>query len=249
MRKVFIIGAHRSGTSKLAAYFKEELEFAGYGESHVYRMLSYAQDGRRDIISDIPKDAFEVNRIGFGPIMRSMTRSLDRLVSQHHGDADRFDKTPGWRMIQAAPLVHRYVKESTFIHLQRNGISNVRSNMRLWPDRTFEDACQMWAACMNAYEKARPRLGKRLLELDMNDLIQRPWESHCRIMDHLEMESPLSQDQVEEYFGRGSTTSTAALDTTGVPPRLQDQPWTDAQKAQFIKICGPAMDRMGYPYR
>ncbi|MEM9049028.1 MAG: sulfotransferase [Pseudomonadota bacterium] len=249
MRKVFIIGAHRSGTSKLASYFSEVLGFSGHAEGHVYRLLSHLKNGRTDIVRTIPENAYEVNRVGFDRIFRRLTRALDALIAEHHHHQDYFDKTPGYRMIDAAPVIHRHIPEARFIHLHRNGIDNVRSNLRLWPDRHFDDACKMWASSIRTFFNVQDQIADRLLALEMQDLIARPWEVHCRILAHLALEHPVAEADVAAYFASGSTTSTTALDTTAAQPRLDQQGWTAAEQETFLRICGEAMDRLGYVYR
>ncbi|MEL6234817.1 MAG: sulfotransferase [Pseudomonadota bacterium] len=249
MRKVFIIGAHRSGTSKLASYFSEVLGFSGHAEGHVYRLLSHLKNGKADIVKTIPENAYEVNRVGFERIFRRLTRALDALISEHHGHQDYYDKTPGYRMIDAAPLIHRHIPEARFIHLHRNGIDNVRSNMRLWPDRHFDDACRMWASSIRTYFNVRAQISDRLLELEMGELIGQPWAVHQRILAHLELEHPVSEEDIRAYFASGSSTSTTALDTAPRAPRLDEQGWSADEQETFIRICGEAMDALGYTYR
>lgn len=249
MRKVFIIGAHRSGTSKLASYFSEILGFSGHAEGHVYRLLSHLKNGKADIVKTIPENAYEVNRVGFERIFRRLTRALDALIAEHHHHNDYFDKTPGYRMIDAAPIIFRHIPESRFIHLHRNGIDNVRSNLRLWPDRHFDDACRMWASSIRTYFNVRDQITDRLLALEMQELIEQPWEVHCRILEHLSLDHPVSRADIEAYFAAGSSTSTAALDMKARQPRLDEQGWSETEQQTFVRICGEAMDSLGYTYR
>lgn len=248
MRKVFIVGAHRSGTSKLASYFQDILRFRGHGEGHIYRLLSHLKNGKADIIKTIPENAYEVNRIGFDRIFEAVVQALDRLIAEHHGHQDYFDKTPGYRMLDAAPLLHRHLPEARFIHLKRNGIDNVHSNLRLWPDRHFDDACRMWASSVNAYLAVRDSIADRLLDLDMTDLLERPWETHLAILGFLGLEDGAGEEAIRAYFAAGSNTSTRDPKLAVRAPLLAEQSWSAEEQATFVRICGPAMDRLGYAY-
>ncbi|QUS36086.1 sulfotransferase [Falsirhodobacter algicola] len=246
MRKVFIIGAHRSGTSKIASYFSDVLGFAGYAEGHAWRFLASLQDGRAEITRTIPESAYEVNRIGMDTVLLAMTRTLDSLVLAHHGGRDYYDKTPGFRMIDTCPLIARHIPEAQFIHMHRNGIENVKSNLRLWPNRHFDDACRMWSAPIKSFHAVRGELGARMISFDMADFLIDPWNAHGRILAHLGLDPRWTEDEVRAYFATGSNSSTGEVPRGRIAPTLAAQSWTEAQKACFREICGPQMEALGY---
>ncbi|QDL91273.1 sulfotransferase [Paroceanicella profunda] len=245
MRKVFILGAHRSGTSKLAAYFKEVLGFRGYAEGHIYRLVPHLMQGNRAIQKSIPENAFEINRIGKRTIIDHLVLSLDALISEHHHHEDYYDKTPGFQMLDAAPALHRCLPEARFIHVHRNGIENVASNLRNWERRGFKDACGMWQSALDAWFRVKDRIADRCYEIEMDALKTDSWRIHQEICAHLALENRWSRDEIEAYFGAGSSTSTVPL----APPRaplLEDMDWSPAQKALFVETCGENMRRCGY---
>ncbi|WP_118134215.1 sulfotransferase [Oceanicella sp. SM1341] len=245
MRKVFILGAHRSGTSKLASYFSEVLGFRGWAEGHIYRLVPHLMQGNRAIQKTIPENAFEINRIGKRTIIDHLVRSLDALISEHHEHQDYYDKTPGFQMLDAAPVIHRVLPEARFIHVRRNGIDNVASNLRNWERRGFKDACGMWKSALDAWFRVQERIADRTCEIEMDDLKTGSWRIHQEICAHLGLENRWSREEIEAYFGQGSPTSTVPL-APRAETTLEAMDWTPEQKALFIETCGENMRRCGY---
>lgn len=248
MKKVFIIGAHRSGTTKLASYFSDILGFAGDFESHVFRLVSSLMDGKGQIEKSIPKGAYDVNKIGFDKILGALVGTLEDLVINHHEGRDFFDKTPGSQMINATKLIAKYIPDAKFIYMQRNGIANVKSNLRLWPSRSFAHACTMWAYSIDSFTNVRDLLGDRLLFIEMNEMIHDPWKMHQDIISHLELPGRWSEEEIKQYFDSPSMSSTNAAAPKIEAPLLSEQDWSDEDKATFERLCGDAMRRMGYEY-
>lgn len=188
-----------------------------------------------------------MNRIGFDRLFEAVVRAMDGLISAHHDHQDYYDKTPGYRMIDATPLLFRHLPEARFIHLHRNGIDNVGSNLRLWPDRHFDDACRMWNSSVRTYLNVRPIIAERLINFDMQDFVDNPWESHLRILAHLDLDHPATEAELRAYFASGSSTSTVELARVQAAPRLSAQKWSDEEKETFLRICGTSMSDLGYP--
>jgi hypothetical protein len=245
--KIFILGAHRSGTSKLASYFKDILAFKGDNENHIYRLLYYFKQGINDIEKSIPENAYTINRIGSQKILKAMTEELDNLISDHFKKQNFFDKTPGFQMIEIAPTIYKYVPDAKFIYLQRNGIDNVKSNHRLWPTRFFKHACEMWSNCVNAHHSIKNELGESLIDIEMNELKDKPFIVHKRILNHCVIINDTDKVTINEYFAKGSNTSTQEL-VKYIPPMLADQNWTDTEKQTFVELCGSEMKMLGYKY-
>ena len=248
MKKVFIIGAHRSGTTKLASYFSEVLGFAGAAEGHVFRLVANLIDGRAEIEKSIPKKAYEVNKIGFDRIIVSMVQTLDSLVSEHHKKCDFFDKTPGFRMISATQMIKRAIPESKFIYMQRNGIANINSNLRAWPTRRFSGACEMWAKPVAAYLQVKEALGNDLISFEMSDMVSDPWAFHNAIANHVGLHSIWSRSDIESYFQIPSRSSKTKSRPELEAPTLAEQLWSDEEKDIFEQICGNLMRTVGYEY-
>lgn len=248
MKKIFIIGAHRSGTSKLASYFSDVLKFSGYAEGHIYRLVSHLLVGKVDIISTIPPNAYEVNQIGIDFVIQSLVKTMDQIISAHHEYKDYYDKTPGFRMIDASPVISRAIPEARFIHMHRHGIENVNSNLRLWPDRYFKDACHMWASPIKSFLAAKQELGEKVIDFDMNDFIVDPYGMHNKLANHIDLKVKVPKLVVEDYFASGSSTSTRSFKPVVVEPKLDEQDWSEADKDTFRSVCGPAMEAMGYSY-
>lgn len=250
MRKVFVLGAHRSGTSKLAAYFREVLEFKGYPEGHVYRFLHYMKQGRVEIAKTIPPRAYEINRIGFDFVLQQLTQTIDGLVTAHHGSMYHYvDKTPGYQMILAAQVLQEHLPESLFIHIHRNGIENVNSNMRTWSNRRFKGACEMWSMSIEAFFELEPMVRDRMLKLTQSDIALEPVATHKRIVEFLDLDVDIPDQRLIDYFSQGSKSSKQVFTKELVQrvPTLAEQDWTDAEKKVFEATCGPWMEKLGYP--
>ena len=237
--QVFLLGSPRSGTSQLGSTISDQFNLPWLGEGHGAPLFSEANhvlDGKGNTQ---------------GSLIRFMTQqhlgdlaieAAQRSYYFTHSSASFLDKTPGLGMINATPFLMRCFPSAKFIYIARNGISNVLSRMEKFGGR-FEAHCADWAAAVQAWERVRGGLPYRL-ELRQEQMEADPAEVGKRIASFLDV--PDKADAIEASLANGSLERTGAgrgrmfLEQTG---------WNDRQVDDFIRICGPAMNRLEYCLR
>jgi hypothetical protein len=185
------------------------------------------------MVSTVPKDRIEA------PLV-SMARVLAREV--FGGDA-WVDKTPGEMMIRAAPYLAEVWPRARFILAKRRAIDNIQSRRRKYPDVPFEAHCRMWSSCMQAWLSVRLGLGSRYEEIDQFEIERDPSSVGQRLgaLLRLDAEQVRAATQVMAT-SRPERTGEAGSQPLGLP----DTGWSAEELAQFKRICGPLMARLGY---
>jgi len=162
------------------------------------------------------------------------------------------------RLFSLAPPLKKVFPESNFIHLHRNGIDSVRSNVNktLWPEMMetatrlryasrlagssslspFERTCHYWA-----------NINERIL----NDLKAMRSESVVSLRFDDLIRGNLSG--LEAFLGRHLKTRT--MDPANTKKNLKSEEakvigdfkqWPSDWKKAFLRICGPVQHRLGY---
>lgn len=162
------------------------------------------------------------------------------------------------RLFSLAPLLKSVFPNSKFIHLHRNGIDSVRSNVNktLWPDvmqcatrlryashlagnpalSPFERTCHYWA---NINERISEDLDDMqdddVFSLTFDDLIQGRLDDLESFLGH-----PLSVKSIEPV----NTKADLKAESEKVVEGLND--WPAEWRRSFVKICGPIQSKLGY---
>jgi hypothetical protein len=156
-----------------------------------------------------------------------------------HGSASFVDKTPGVKMISAAPFLVECFPDSRFIFQRRNPVANVRSRLVKFGGK-FEEHCRDWAAAMNEWLRVRSLL-PHYVEIQQEDMGEDP-ERVARVLAEY-IGVPESADQICESLKTDHLERTGA--GAGATDKLQAG-WTAEQLRAFDRICGPAMQAFGY---
>jgi hypothetical protein len=102
-KNLFILGAQRSGTTKLAELVKQFFGYSGDLEGHSFRYLAHAIEDGQQIGRLIPPGAYDFHAVGHDAIEREMTLAIFRLVRARFDGENWLDKTPDPGMVTAAP--------------------------------------------------------------------------------------------------------------------------------------------------
>ncbi len=240
LRRVFILGSPRSGTSELGATLARVFKLRWLGELHAAHIFAEpAARLRSSTAFGAELKRFLAER-HFADAMLVQTRLLYYGV---HRSASFLDKTPGVPMIRSAPFLARCFPDAKFIYLRRNGIANMCSRMVKFGAANFDfrGHCHDWSDCLNDWAKVREYLPHHL-ELRQEDMEASPDAVAASIAAYLE--APERAQDIADSLGGN------ALERTGAGAGrylLEHTGWNAEQTAMFQKICGATMTRFGYP--
>lgn len=234
--RLFLMGSPRSGTSQLGSTLTKVLGLPWLGEGHAAPLFSSAADA---LSGDIKAE---------NGLVRYMARqnfrqiAIDAAKSAYfymHGSASFVDKTPGVKMISAAPFLNECFPGSRFVFQRRHPVGNVLSRMAKFGG-SFESHCRDWAGAMNEWLKIRPLL-PHYVEIQQEDMLEAPDRVAKAVAEYIGF--PECADHIYESLKTDSLERTGA--GVGKTDRLRTG-WTSAQIEAFDKICGPAMREFGY---
>jgi Sulfotransferase family len=246
---VFVLGAPRSGTSAVAQALMASTPYVGRSEGQILDLLApllhelrrfyghkadeLAHPERGSMIQEIPEGYFDM---GIKALFADALRPLFR--SSHW-----CDKTPTPDMIWGAPHMLRMWPNAKFIFMRRRGLENLLSRMRKFPTVSFEDQCQGWTACMEAWRAVRTELAGRALELDQYYIARHPDRAAQGISALLSL-APKETEALAQVLRRHQPQRTGAnvLDICDA----HTMGWDAAQWASFERLCGRTMEAYGY---
>lgn len=245
---LFILGAHRSGTTQMLRLCKEALNYPGATEGHVWQSLKVLDDHYARIVAELPAERapalrdFSVTLFTGRELVRRYAAALLDLHRTAFGDTRFVDKSPGVESVAAAPLLREILPAAQFIFMKRRGIENVMSHLRRFPDVPFRTACLAWARPMQRWLEVRDRLAPRFLEIDQRDLGVNPAMVAGRLTLFLERDDP---KPVTDYLATHFPEKTKAGGYAGYLA-LKNTGWNEADRDCFREICGPVMIAFGY---
>jgi hypothetical protein len=232
--RLFLMGSPRSGTSQLGATLTRVLGLLGWGRP------------RRAVVCERSQCPVEIRPAENGLVRPWLAElSADRHPGRSQrllhmlNDTQAIDKTPGVKMIAAAPFLVECFPGSHFIFLRRHPVANISSRLVKFGGN-FEDHCRDWAAAMNEWLRVRTVL-PHYLEIQQEDMLEAPERVARVLADYIgipasaeEICESLKTDRLEQIgAGAGKTDSLLAG-------------WNAEQVRAFDRICGPAMRAYGY---
>jgi len=234
--RMFLMGSPRSGTSQLGTTLTKVLGLPWLGEGHGAPLFASAAD------------ALTGDRAAENGLVRHLARENFRQIAVQaarnayfymHGSASFVDKTPGVKMITAAPFLVECFPDSFFIFLRRNPVANIRSRLVKFGG-DFEGHCRDWAASMDEWLRVRTLL-PHSVEVQQEDMLEAPERVARVLADYIGL--PESAERICESLKTEHLEQTGA--GAGKTDKLQAG-WTPEQLRAFERICGPAMQAFGY---
>ena len=234
--RLFLMGSPRSGTSQLGSTLTKVLGIPWLGEGHGAPLFASAADALSGDISAENGLVRYMARQNFRQIAIEAAKSAYFYM---HGSASFVDKTPGVKMIAAAPFLNECFPESRFVFQRRNPVANVLSRMAKFGG-SFEAHCRDWAGAMNEWLKIRASL-PHYVEIQQEDMLEAPDRVAKTLAEYIGL--PECADSISESLKTDSLERTGA--GVGQTDRLRAG-WTSDQVAAFEKHCGPAMRAFEY---
>lgn len=241
--RVFILGPARSGTSAILLALHDVFDLPAEGESHIVPAFQRVIHGFAVYCEQFDAaDGILARKLDRRDFREYVVRYMRDFYARTFPSGAFADKTPGAEAIAGAPLIRQTFPDARIILTRRNGIEAVQSHVRRF-GADFADACRGWAACMQAVEQVRPTVTD-LLELDHHELAAQPEEAAIRLCRYLDQ--PTRAEQLARYFQADRHDSAWDHDWHRMR-RLDEMEWTAEQRQTFQQICGPHMQRFGYP--
>ncbi len=273
---VFILGSPRSGTSTIAQLLHDHFEYDGFAEGHLLTLYykldrvcrdhfvqlglhpapavfgSQADDYGSVVTDNEAKSAKNwegsnlAAAVGETAIRRQLRRWFRAEVRTWYSRR-WFEKTPGTELIEAAPSLRAMYDKALFIFLIRDPVGNVESRLRKFPEESFKRHCEEWTKANSAWLAVRQKLPpKSFIEIHTHEMASDPHAVFQRISAHLEqheLPEAIRSKPVPTHFLEIQRTSTGPLST---PRTLADTDWSEEQKEQFLKTCGPLSEQFDF---
>jgi hypothetical protein len=234
--RLFLMGSPRSGTSQLGSTLTQVLGLPWLGEGHGAPLFASAADA---LTGDKAAENGLVRHLARENFRQIAVQAARSAYFYMHGSASFVDKTPGVKMIAAAPFLVECFPDSYFIFLRRNPVANIRSRIVKFGGE-FEEHCRDWAAAMNEWLRVRAML-PHYVEIQQEDMLETPERVARVLADYIGV--PESAERICESL------KTEHLEQTGAGAGKTDTlnaGWTTEQVRAFERICGPAMRAFGY---
>jgi len=250
--QVFVVGAPRSGTTRLKTAIADALGLPPSGEGHFFPVASEldgaleryftrlrARAGPRTMVQQVDAEA-----------LRRGIHERVRVAFEAVAGLDFVEKSPGPEAIRALPFVVEQWPAARIVMARRRGIENVISALHKFPNWTFEAACRSWTEAMSAWDRLDPAIRRAALEVDQMEMAREPATVAAAVGGHLGFERARIA-MLEEAFGKRAharrNTRVSSMEELQQPPvPLAGTPWTEAQRATFVSLCGPTMEAFGY---
>jgi hypothetical protein len=254
---IFVIGAARSGTSVLCDALRLGAGLPGNREGFLmsvgYLLMTtldrawqtlgpglqrLADGGRGDPAQERALTKFDADEL-----LRDVLRHFHRLAVPESGSV-WVDKTPDIYMVHATPILAAAYPAARWVWVQRNGVEVVDSRRRSHHGMSFEESCRDWAMVVGDWQRVRPMLGDRCLELDQRDIALRGAETAAKLGAFLGLgaAATCAMERVFSEHQPGRTTRRGYDEIL----TLDAAAWPAAQKETFRRICGRSMQAAGY---
>lgn len=244
---VFIRGMQRSGTSMMARALGR-MKIRGFGEGHLWFELVKPLEKLHDPTYKpfVRQDAYALGQDRISRLEKYLAVMLDQFHRDHLPELERWmDKSPGAEAVRVLPWLMKIFPQSQVIFLYRNGITCVHSGLNHWPDQPaggFEMLCGAWTRTMSIWRGLREVLPQRSIEIAQEDMATKPFETASRLTDFVGR--PEAAQEVAELL-RSKRVLSSFPDKDPGDYRYEID-WTPAQRAYFVKTCGPEMEAWGY---
>jgi len=250
--QVFVVGAARSGTTRIKTALSDALGLERSGEGHFYpvsRDVEAALDayfdrlrakaGPKTMIQAVDRDA-----------VRNGIRAAIRQAFDAVAGPSFVEKTPGTGAILALPMVVDQWPEARIVFARRRGIENVISALWKFPNWTFEASCRGWTEAMATWSGLGPAVKDRAIEIDQFDMAREPETTAARLGAFLGLDAAatavVAEAFTERAHPRANTRVSSMEELQRDPIPLAETPWSPEQRATFVALCGEMMVACGY---
>ena len=242
----YILGTTRSGTSALRNALTQT-KFKGDGEGHLVPLLA-------DILAVVHKQktsGLGANSSGNG-IFRmseyemgiSIFLGYEQDLQKIYGSEFIVDKTPTIELLKFSPYLNRFHSAAKFIHCARRHIDNIISKCRRFPEIPFDIHCREWIDCSLSWEEKKLQVLGNLIEFYYFDLVNNVNRVSIRVANYLAL-SEEERDTFSNHIGIQRAEGSNETDF-GRVARFSDVEWTDKDKIDLMRICGPRGLQVGY---
>jgi hypothetical protein len=196
-------------------------------------------------IFDIGSDQVLASKVDKAHLRSRIDGIFQKTVSDLNPTAPWFDKSGGAEMVYLLPRLLELWPGAVAIYMKRNGVENVASRVRKFPNAPFERHCAEWAAQMSSWRETRIQLpAGSSIEIDQGDMISKAAE----VAENLAVFLDLSSEQMVS-MQRTLETTRAQETEAGSASRsltLENVGWSEEQKKVFLKHCAAEMRSFGY---
>ena len=243
---LYILGSTRSGTSALRNGLGNT-RYRGFGEGHLVPILD-------DIVRAVRThriDGLGARTPGNGlfelresVLIRHLFHGYENYLATVLESQSVMDKTPTITPIRLAPDLNRFHQTPYFIHCARRHVDNIQSKLKKFPDRTVQQHCQEWAACNATWLDVKEHLDGNYLAFDFYELVTDQEGTSRRIGEYLGLDEG-EIAALAEYLISQRPQGATDRDLTQFL-KLSEMEWSAQEKEDFVEICGPVGERLGY---
>ncbi|MGQ0672768.1 MAG: sulfotransferase [Hyphomicrobium sp.] len=242
--QIFIVGAPRSGTTKMAQALRKSLDYPHIGEGHWLTLFRDIAD-TFDAHAQKYADAYSIDQNWIASYNRPQhLRAIARLFIRDRIENDIvIDKTPGRLNMMGYIRYQKLVPNCKAIVMTRRGIENVASRLRKWPSISFQQHCQSWADDIETSLKVMSQGGKSV-RIDQHQIAHEP-NRVCEIISgFLKLEDEQSKNLRLRLAGANPEVTQADYR----PLNLESSGWGANEIAIFRDICSKSMANAGYSF-
>ena len=250
--QVFVVGAARSGTTRIKTALSDALGLERSGEGHFYPVASdieAALDAYLDRLREKAGPKTMVQAIDREAVRRGIRATIREAFDAVAGPSF-VEKTPGNGAIRALPIVVEQWPEAKIVFARRRGIENVISALWKFPGWTFESACGGWTEALETWSALGPEVKGRAIEIDQFEMAREPEATAARLGAFLRLDGAAVAGIAEAFTQRAhprtNTRVSSMEELQRDPIPLAETPWSEDQRAAFVAVCGEMMRAYGY---
>jgi len=269
---LFIVGAHRSGTTLLQVLLDSKTNIAIPPESHIFDRFSHSfrhytnlEDAKNlrifvnDLITDGMLNKWDLNittdhfceRLK-EPSIPNCIRLLFEIYAENHGKTRWGDKTPN-NMFHLQEI-KSFFPDAKFIHIIRDGRDVAESQLRMWfGPKTIYHVAKKWKTYLSAFDAFKEQVPEtEYREIYYEKLVNHP-ESHLKELLEFLDENPqdlttevLDSDLKGVYLKMGSEHDSLSKPISNKKVGFYKKVFTPREIAVFESIAGDVLTKNGY---